>query len=56
MKNFYQLILSAPRRQALPISVYPGMALTGAKVPGIVNDPQIQFATQVALHEPKKSS
>ena len=51
MTTFNPFVLAAPRRLAMPISVYPGMALTGATVPGIVNDAQIQFETQAALHE-----
>jgi uroporphyrinogen decarboxylase len=35
----------------MPIAVYPGITLTGAKVLGIVTDAQIQFEAQVALHE-----
>ena len=35
----------------MPIAVYPGLALTGAKVSDIVTNPQVQFETQLALHE-----
>jgi len=35
----------------MPIAVYPGLALTGAKVIDIVTNPQVQFETQLALHE-----
>ena len=35
----------------MPIAVYPGLALTGAKVRDIVTNPQAQFDAQVALHE-----
>ena len=35
----------------MPIAVYPGLALTGAKVCDVVTNPQAQFDAQVALHE-----
>jgi uroporphyrinogen decarboxylase len=35
----------------MPIAVYPGLALTGAKVSDVVTNPQAQFDAQVALHE-----
>ena len=46
-----QLVLSSPRRLALPIAVYPGLALTGASVRDVVTNPQAQFEAQAALHE-----
>jgi uroporphyrinogen decarboxylase len=49
--NFNQLVLQSPRRLALPISMYPGLALTGAKVSDIVTNPQAQLAAQAALRE-----
>lgn len=49
--SFNQLLLQSARRLALPISVYPGLALTGAKVSDIVTNPQAQFDTQAALSE-----
>jgi uroporphyrinogen decarboxylase len=49
--NFNQLILNSPRRLALPISMYPGLALTGAKVSDIVTNPQAQFEAQAALRQ-----
>jgi len=48
---FNQAVLSAPRRLALPIAVYPGLALTGAKVSDIVTNPAAQVESQVALRE-----
>ena len=35
----------------MPIAIYPGLALTGAKVCDIVTNPQAQFEAQLALHE-----
>lgn len=46
-----RLVLSSPRRQALPIATYPGRALTGATLRGVVSDPQVQFEIQAALHQ-----
>jgi uroporphyrinogen decarboxylase len=40
----------SPRRQALPIAVYPGVAMTGATVQEIVTKPEAQVAAQLALH------
>ena len=48
---FNQLVLSSPRRMALPIATYPGLALTGATVREAVNNPQVQFDAVAALHE-----
>jgi uroporphyrinogen decarboxylase len=44
------MVLSSPRRLALPIATYPGLALTGATVRTAVNDPQVQFDAVAALH------
>ena len=46
---FNRLVLAAPRRLAMPIAVYPGLALTGASVRDVVNSPQAQFDAQAAL-------
>jgi uroporphyrinogen decarboxylase len=35
----------------MPIAVYPGLAVTGAKVHDVVTNPQAQFDAQVVLHE-----
>lgn len=35
----------------MPIAMYPGLALTGAKVGDVVNNPQAQFDVQAALHK-----
>jgi uroporphyrinogen decarboxylase len=51
MNAFNQLILNSQRRLAMPIAVYPGLAITGAKVRDVVGDPAAQFAAQAALHE-----
>lgn len=48
---FSRMVLSSPRRLALPIATYPGLALTGATVRAAVNDPQVQFDAVAALHE-----
>ncbi|MGC8990699.1 MAG: methylcobamide--CoM methyltransferase, partial [Verrucomicrobiia bacterium] len=49
--NFNQFILSSPRRLALPISMYPGLALTGAKVSDIVTRAETQLEAQRALRD-----
>jgi uroporphyrinogen decarboxylase len=50
MQCFNQYVLSAPRRLAMPIAVYPGIALTHAKVSDVTHNPEIQFQAQTALH------
>lgn len=52
---FNELVLASRDRLALPIAVYPGLALTGASVKDVVNDPQAQFEAQAALHERYKT-
>lgn len=47
---FSRMVLSSPRRLALPIATYPGLALTGATVRTAVNDAQVQFDAVAALH------
>jgi len=49
--KFNHLVLQSPRRLALPISMYPGLALTGAKVSDIVTNPQAQLAAQAAIRQ-----
>ncbi len=49
--SFNRFVLASPQRLAMPIAVYPGLALTGAKVRDIVTNPRAQFDAQVALHE-----
>lgn len=49
--TFNQLVLQSPRRLALPIATYPGMALTRAKVSDIVTHPGAQLEAQKALRE-----
>lgn len=51
MKQFTETILNSPHRLALPIAVYPALALTGATVRDIVTDPRAQFEAQAALHQ-----
>ena len=41
--------MSAPRRLAMPIAVYPGVALTHAKVREVTHNPEAQFQAQAAL-------
>ena len=48
---FNRMVLSSPRRLALPIATYPGLALTGATVREAVNNAQVQFDAVAALHE-----
>ena len=48
---FNQVVLSSPHRLALPIAVYPGLALTGARVKDVVTNAQAQFEAQAALHQ-----
>lgn len=49
--NFNHRVLQSPRRLALPISMYPGLALTGAKVSDIVTNPRAQLDAQAALQQ-----
>ncbi len=49
LNAFNRFVLNAPRRLAMPIAVYPGLALTGASVSDIVTDPQAQLDAQAAL-------
>ena len=51
MQNrFVSLVLSSPRRRAMPIAVYPGATLIGARVQDIVTNAQTQFEASAALH------
>jgi uroporphyrinogen decarboxylase len=56
MNSFNQLVLNSPRRVAMPIAVYPGLALTKARVCDVVSDPQKQVAAVIALHERYQTS
>jgi len=49
--RFNRLVLASPVPLAMPIAVYPGMALTGATVRDIVTRPAAQFDAQAALHD-----
>jgi uroporphyrinogen decarboxylase len=51
MHAFNQMVGSSPSRIAMPIAVYPGLALTRARVRDVVHDPQAQFEAAAALHE-----
>ena len=46
-----ELAAASARRLAMPIAVFPGLALTGASVRQAVTDPQAQFNAAVALHK-----
>jgi uroporphyrinogen decarboxylase len=48
---FNQFVLNSPHRVAMPIAVYPGLALTKARVCDVVSDPGAQVAAQLVLHE-----
>ena len=50
MGKFNDLILGSAKRLAMPIAVYPGAQLTGAKVLDIVTNPRAQFEASAALH------
>jgi uroporphyrinogen decarboxylase len=49
MNCFNQFVLGSPRRVAMPIAVYPGLALTRARVIDVVSNPRAQVGTQMAL-------
>lgn len=51
MNAFNQIVLDSPRRMAMPIAVYPALALTGAKVSDIVTNPRAQLEAQEALQQ-----
>ena len=53
---FNQFVLGTEQRLALPIAVYPGLALTGAKISDVVTDPSAQFEAQVALRRRYESA
>ncbi len=48
---FNRFVFASTRRLAMPIAVYPGLTLTGAKVRNVVTNPQAQYDAQLALHE-----
>ena len=47
---FNRFVFASPQRLAMPIAVYPGLALTGARVRDVVTDPGAQYDAQAALH------
>ena len=49
--GFNRFVLASPQRLAMPIAVYPGLALTSASVLDVVTNPHAQYDAQVALHE-----
>jgi uroporphyrinogen decarboxylase len=50
-RSFHRIVLESHRRLAMPVAVYPGLALTGAKVSDIVTNARAQFEAQAALHQ-----
>lgn len=51
MSCFHNLVFNSPHRIAMPVAVYPGLALTGASVSDAVSNPAAQVEAQVALYE-----
>ena len=51
MTTFHELVLGAPDRLAMPIAVYPGLAITGARVHDVVHDAEAQFQAAAALRD-----
>lgn len=51
MNCFNEFVLSSSARVAMPISVYPGLTLTRARVCDVVNNPQAQVEIQKSLQE-----
>jgi uroporphyrinogen decarboxylase len=50
MGRFNELVLGSAKRLAMPIAVYPGLKLTGAKVRDVVTNPQAQSQASTTLH------
>jgi len=50
MGTFRDFVLASTKRIAMPIAVYPGTALTGARVLDLVTNPQAQVGASAALH------
>lgn len=51
MSRTYQLFKESPVRLAMPVAVYPGIALTGARVIDVVTNAQAQCAASLAIHQ-----
>ncbi len=49
--GFNELVIASRQRVALPIAVYPGLALTGATVRDVVTNAPAQFEAQAVLHQ-----
>jgi uroporphyrinogen decarboxylase len=49
--NLIDLVLGSPKRLAMPIGAYSGLAMTGATVRDAVTDPAAQVEAVRALHE-----
>jgi len=52
---FNEFVLVSARRIAMPIAVYPGLALTKVRVCDVVTNASAQVEAQVALHERYKT-
>src|SRR5512140_2476004 len=51
MENrFLDRVFSSAARIPVPISTYPGLPLTGARVVDVLSNPQAQVDAQMALH------
>jgi uroporphyrinogen-III decarboxylase len=48
--NLNQFVLRSPRRRALLMAIYPGLALTDAQVSGMVAQPQVQPLAATSAH------
>jgi uroporphyrinogen decarboxylase len=48
--RFNEFVLGSAQRLAMPIAVYPGLALTGARVIDVVSNARAQVETQAALY------
>lgn len=56
MSAFIQRVLGASQRLAMPIAVYPGLALTKASVQDVVTNVNAQFDAQAALQDRYQTS
>ena len=51
MENrFLHIVRASDARVPVPVSTYPGLPLTGARVIDVLSDPRAQVETQLALH------
>ncbi|MBP1635946.1 MAG: Uroporphyrinogen-III decarboxylase [Acidobacteria bacterium] len=49
--RFLSRVRASAVRIPTPLSTYPGLPLTGARVLDVLSDPRVQVETQLALHE-----